>query len=193
MDQQSPLSKSLSVVNSATTPLTLANGFYAPPNVTTNTIAVDPNFKIGYAQVWNLSVQRDLPGSLVMLATYTGTKGTHLLQAFVPNTSSRCAVRISCTPSNFTYYTSGGNSTREAGTIDLRRRLHNGFQAAVAGYTYSKSIDDVASFGGGLWEPCSKLARSGRRARTVIVRPAACGEYHAAVHFGDGHRRRHCC
>ncbi len=74
------------MVNSATDPLTLANGFYAPPNVITNTIAVDPNFKIGYAQVWNLSVQRDLPWSLVMLTTYTGTKGTHLLQAFAPNT-----------------------------------------------------------------------------------------------------------
>jgi hypothetical protein len=149
MDQQSPLSKSLQVVNSLANPLTLANGFYAPANMTTNTIAVDPNFKIGYAQVWNLSVQRDLPGSLVMLATYTGTRGTHLLQEFVPNTYPAGAANpcANC-PSNFTYYASNANSTREAGSFDLRRRLHNGFQGEVT-YTYSKSIDDAAVLGGG--------------------------------------------
>ena len=62
MAQQSPLSKSLSVQNSAANPLTLANGFNAPPNITTNTFAIDPNFRVGYAQNWQLSVQRDLPG-----------------------------------------------------------------------------------------------------------------------------------
>ena len=45
MAQQSPLSKSLSVQNSAGNPLTLANGFNAPPNVVTNTFAIDPNFR----------------------------------------------------------------------------------------------------------------------------------------------------
>ena len=62
MAQQSPLSKSLSVANSAANPLTLANGFYAPPSATTNTFAIDPNFRVGYSQNWQLSVQRDLPG-----------------------------------------------------------------------------------------------------------------------------------
>jgi hypothetical protein len=42
--------------------------------------------------------------------------------------------------------TSNGNSTREAGQIQLRRRLHNGFTSTVQ-YVYSKSIDD-ASLGG---------------------------------------------
>ncbi len=65
MAQQSPLSKSLSVQNSAANPLTLANGFNASPDITTNTFAIDPNFRVGYAQNWQVSVQRDLPGSLV--------------------------------------------------------------------------------------------------------------------------------
>jgi hypothetical protein len=149
MAQQAPLSTSLSVTNSAADPLTLANGFYAPPNVLTNNFAVDPNFRVGYAQVWNFSVQRDLPGSLQMIATYTGTKGTHLLQAFAPNTypeggADPCP---SC-PSGYRYYTSNGNSTRGAGTMDLRRRMHNGFTTEVV-YTYSKSIDDASALGGG--------------------------------------------
>ena len=149
MAQQSPLSTSLSVANSAANPLTLARGFYAPPNVISNTFAIDPNFKVGYAQVWNLSVQRDLPGALVMVATYTGTKGTHLLQAFVPNTYPTGATNPcpNC-PSGYTYYTSNGNSTRQSGTLQLRRRLHNGFTASLQ-YTYSKSIDDAAALGGG--------------------------------------------
>jgi hypothetical protein len=144
MVQQSPLSTSLNIANSAATPLTLANGFYAPPNVTTNTIAVDPNFRIGYAQVWNLVMNRDLPADMQMVATYTGTKGTHQLQAFAPNTYPTGPV----SPSGYVYYTSGGNSTRESGALELRRRLHNGFAATVR-YTYSKSIDDAALLGGG--------------------------------------------
>jgi len=144
MVQQSPLSTSLNVANTAANPLTLANGFYAPPNVTTNTVAVDPNFKVGYAQVWNLIVQRDLPDGLQMVATYTGTKGTHQLQAFAPNTYPTGPV----SPYGYTYYTSYGNSTREAGIMQLRRRLHRGL-TAQAQYTYSKSIDDAAALGGG--------------------------------------------
>ena len=148
MDQQAPLSKSLQLVNSAANPLTLANGFNALPNVNQDIAAVNPNFRPGYVQAWNLSVQRDLPGSLVMQATYRGTKGTHLMQAFVPNTYPGTP----CPTCNYTYYTSGGNQEREAGILNLRRRLHNGFTASLT-YTYSKSIDDVASLGGGLGQP----------------------------------------
>ena len=84
MAQQSPLSKSLSVSNGPENPLTLANGFYAPPNVTTNTFAIDPDFRIGYSQNWQLSVQRDLPGSLVVTGTYLGIKGTRAHSSSCP-------------------------------------------------------------------------------------------------------------
>src|SRR5262249_37106370 len=50
MAQQSPLSKSVRVQNSAATPLTLANGFVASPTITPNTFAIDPNFRTGYSQ-----------------------------------------------------------------------------------------------------------------------------------------------
>jgi len=149
MAQQSPLSTSLSIQNSAANPLTLANGFSVPANLTSNTIAVNPNFKIGYAQLWNFSVQRDLPGSLVMQATYSGTKGTHELQAFVPNSYPTGTVNPPVGPSSFVYYTSGGNMTREAGSLQLRRRMHNGFTASLL-YTYAKSIDDASVLGGGI-------------------------------------------
>jgi len=149
MDQQSPLSTALSVANSTAYPLTLADGFYAPPNTTTTNFAVDPYFKPGYVQAWNLTIQRDLPFSLQMTAAYTGIKGTHQLQAFAPNTYPAGAVNPCPTcPSGFAYYTSGANSERNSGVLQLRRRLHNGFQAQ-AQYTYAKAIDDAATLGGG--------------------------------------------
>ncbi|MBZ5576436.1 MAG: carboxypeptidase regulatory-like domain-containing protein [Acidobacteriia bacterium] len=144
MAQQSPLSKSLSVQNSAANPLTLANGFNASPNITTNTFAVDPNFRVGYAQNWQVSVQRDMPGALVLIAMYLGSKGTRGMQEFLPNTFPAGAANPCPTcPSGFTYLASNGNSTRHAGQISLRRRLHNGFTANLQ-YTFAKAIDDSA-------------------------------------------------
>ena len=148
MAQQAPLSKSLSVQNSRECPLTLANGFNVCPSITPDTLGVDPNFRVGYAQSWNLSVQRDLPGSLQLRATYLGIKGTRGVQEFLPNTYPSGAVNPcpSC-PAGFAYLTSNGNSTRQAGQIQLRRRLHNGLTATVV-YTFSKSIDDDSALGG---------------------------------------------
>ena len=68
--------------NSLQNPLTLANGFNASPNITTNTFALDPHFLIGYAQNWQLSVQRDLPFALMVNAAYLGIKGTRARQLF---------------------------------------------------------------------------------------------------------------
>lgn len=149
MAQQAPLSRSLSVQNSAADPLTLASGFNVSPAITPQTFAVDPDFRIGYTQNWQASIQRDLPGSLVATATYLGIKGTRGMQEFLPDTYPLGAVNPCPTcPSGFTYLASNGNSTRESGQLQLRRRLHNGFTATLQ-YTYSKSIDDSALGGRG--------------------------------------------
>ena len=148
MAQQAPLSKSLSVQNSAACPLTLANGFKTCSSITPDVFAVDPNFRVGYAQEWNLSLQRDLPGSLQLTATYLGIKGTRGLQEFLPNTFPPGAANPcpGC-PAGFAYFASNGNSTREAAQVQLRRRLHNGLTSTVR-YTFSKSIDDDSALGG---------------------------------------------
>jgi len=144
MAQQSPLSTSLNVANSPSDPLTLEKGFIASSTITPNTFAVDPNFRVGYSQNWQLSVQRDLPGALVMTAMYQGNKGTRGVQEFLPNTYPVGAVNPCPTcPAGYAYMTSNGNSTREVGNVQLRRRLHNGFTTNLQ-YTYSKSIDDAA-------------------------------------------------
>jgi hypothetical protein len=149
MAQQSPLSKSLSVANGPGNPLTLANGFNAAPGSTPNTFAIDPDFLAGYSQNWQASVQRDLLESMVITATYLGIKGTRAVQVFLPNTVPAGAANpCPACPSGFAFMTSNGNSTREAGQLQLRRRLHNGFTASVQ-YTYAKAFDNAALGGRG--------------------------------------------
>jgi hypothetical protein len=155
MGQQAPLSTSLNATNTASGScfFSIANPFKPPASCTpptTDVFGIDPNFRIGYAQNWQLSAQRDLPFSLQLTVTYLGIKGTRAVQQFYPNTSApptaQCA-GASCPPSGFYYRESNGDSNREAGQVQLRRRLRAGFQAAVA-YTYSKALDDVSGFGG---------------------------------------------
>ncbi|HEY1577412.1 MAG TPA: carboxypeptidase regulatory-like domain-containing protein [Terracidiphilus sp.] len=146
--QQAPLSKSVQEQNSSACPLTLANGFTECGTTTPQTFAIDPNFRVGYAQIWQVSVQRDLPWALQMTATYMGVKGTHGVQEFLPNSYPLGAADpCPACPSGFIYEGTGGNSTRQSGQLQLRRRLRAGFAASLL-YTYSKSIDDDASLGG---------------------------------------------
>ncbi len=71
------------------------------------TFAVDPNFRVGYAQAWQLSVQRDLPAALQLTATYLGIKGTRGVQQFLPNTYPVGAANpCPACPSGFVYQTS---------------------------------------------------------------------------------------
>jgi hypothetical protein len=93
-------------------------------------------------------VQRDLPASLQMTATYLGIKGTRGMQEFLPNTFPTGAVNpCQACPAGFAYLSSNGNSTFQAVQFQLRRRLHNGL-TGILQYTFSKSIDDDAALGG---------------------------------------------
>ncbi len=135
--------------NSPDNPLTLANGFKTAPGTTVNTFAIDPDFRVGNAQNWQVSAQMDLPKALVATATYNGIKGTHAMQAFLPNTYPAGAVDPCPTClSGYTYVASNGNSTRESGTFQLRRRLHSGV-TATGQYTYSRSYDNAILGGRG--------------------------------------------
>jgi hypothetical protein len=160
MAQQSPISTSLNVSNGSGCALTLANGFRNCAGTTANTFAIDPNFRVGYAQVWRLSAQQDLQGSMVLTVSYLGTKGTRGPQEFLPNTyapgsTGYCA---SC-PRGFTYRTSNGNSIRHAFDAQLRRRLRGGLTATL-NYEYAKSIDNDSSLGGAGYSSASTSSSS---------------------------------
>jgi hypothetical protein len=106
---------------------------------------VDPNFRVGYVQTWQLSIQRDLPAALQMTAMYTGTKGTRLPQEFLPNTFPTGAVG----PAGYVYLSSNGNSIRNSAQIQLRRRLRGGFSASTQ-YTYARAFDNAPLMAGGI-------------------------------------------
>jgi hypothetical protein len=147
MAQQPPFARALSVASSAANPLSLQNGFLAASQTLTNTYAVDPNYRIGYAQSWSLTVQHDLPFSFFGTAGYLGTKGTRLDQQFIPNSVAPGAAE-SALPHGFIYETSGGNSIYHAAQFQLNRRFHSGVMAHAA-YQFSKSIDNAGTGGRG--------------------------------------------
>jgi hypothetical protein len=146
--QQPPLSTTGTAQTSAALPLTLATGLLRLSSSPFNTFAVDPEFRVGSAHNWQASVQRDLPQSLTVIATYLGSRGTHLMQQVLPNTypvgaANPCA---SC-PSGFVYLSSDGTSQRNAAQVQLRRRLRNGFTASGQ-YTLAKATDNATAFNG---------------------------------------------
>ena len=74
------------LTTSVATPLTLENGFAAAPSQTvTNTYAINPNYKLGYAQTWSFAIQNTLPHAVVVELEYIGTKGTDLGVVEAPN------------------------------------------------------------------------------------------------------------
>ncbi|MFZ0934831.1 MAG: TonB-dependent receptor, partial [Bryobacteraceae bacterium] len=149
MSQQAPLSTSVTQqypVSLAPT-LSLENALTLPAISTTpQTFALDPNFRVGYIHYWQTSIQQNLSGSFVATFTYSGNKGTHQVQEFLPWTFP-AGVPSSGYPSGYVNETSNGNSNYNAASAQLQHRFHNGF-LANATYVFSKAIDDAQSLGG---------------------------------------------
>jgi trimeric autotransporter adhesin len=120
--------------------LNLSNAFPTPTaGAVTNNFAINPNYKLAYVQLWNVDIQRDLGGGLLMNIDYNGSKGTRL-------DTERALLITGQQP--FTYESSEGNSVFHAGSIRFRKRLAKGIGLSAT-YIYSKSIDDASSIGGG--------------------------------------------
>jgi hypothetical protein len=123
-----------------TSPLTLANGFPAvSANAVTNNFAINPNYRLGYVQIWNLDIQRELPHGVMLDVGYNGAKGTRL-------DTERALVAAANQP--FIYESSEGNSILHAASVRVRKRMAKGLGLS-AQYVFSKSIDDASSIGGG--------------------------------------------
>jgi len=129
---------------------TLANGFTStvPASTITNNYAVDPNYRMGYVQIWNLNIQRELKGDILLNVDYTGTKGTHLDVLEAPNRNITGTGLLSANAPIFNFETSQADSIAHAGTVRLRKRLRHGVSIGGS-YTYSKSIDNASTIGGG--------------------------------------------
>jgi hypothetical protein len=154
--------------------LSMSTGFQifnGPPDLATftGTLFTQPtNFKLGNVQQFNVNVERQLPGNVVLTAGYAGARGHHILisgnniNTFGPPAST-CAVNpIGCNPDGSQYIpppAANGvfNSILEFG--DLGDTKYNSLQIkaetktarhglyALVSYTYSRTYDNGLSDG----------------------------------------------
>jgi hypothetical protein len=148
---QPPFSTAETNIQTLPGDLTLQNGFPVPSSSEiTNSYAVNPNYRLGYVQIRNIDVQQQIRPTLLLNLDYTGTKGTKLDILEAPNrTTGADGFQILIAGVQpFTFENSVGDAEANAGSVRLRKRLANGF--SIGGiYTFSKSIDNASSIGGG--------------------------------------------
>ena len=131
----------------AATNLTLANGYNCSTQQTTlSNYAVDPNYRLGMVQIYNFGIQRTLPQQIVLNINYTGAYAGNLDMLRAPNRNQDGTIKQSA--GVFTYEDSLGYQRSNALAVAVGERMHKGV-ALQAVYTYSHSIDDASSIGGG--------------------------------------------
>jgi len=107
------------------------------------------NFRLGRIQQFNLNVQRQLPGDVLLTLGYAGSRSTHILTSGLNlNTPTPEGVGKPALPSPYPQY---GNIT---GIIDSGLSRYDSFQAkaetksskyglyTLVGYTYSRAFDN---------------------------------------------------
>jgi len=154
---QPPVDTAQTLVSTAAAPLTLATGLLPQTSAIPilNTQAVDPFYKPGYAQIWNLSTETSFSQNWILDLTYTGTKGTDLDVLRAPNRAPPGTpqaqiqeFRIDPNATGFTFDQSGANSIYNALQVRVVHRFTHGFLLQGI-YTWGKSLDDASSIGGG--------------------------------------------
>jgi trimeric autotransporter adhesin len=127
-------------------PLAVTDAFSAAPTATTtNNFGVDKNYQLGYVQIWNADVQRDLSRTLSVGASYIGTKGSQLDLLRAPNRGPSGLLLADVQP--FVWESSGGHSIMHSLSVRMNRRLSQGIAGGVT-YTLSQSKDNASSLGG---------------------------------------------
>jgi Carboxypeptidase regulatory-like domain len=147
---------------------------FAPAMLGKTTISfasIDPYSPAEYVQQWSFSVQKALPGSIVIEAGYQGARGLHLQRAHLINNAlpgpgpigpRRPFPKISFLPgtvfppdfemtsstfpvSAINWLENTARSWYDAGWVDARRRFNHGL-TFLANYTYAKSLTNAPDF-----------------------------------------------
>lgn len=148
---QPPFAQAQTLLSSTTPGLTLEVGFpQVAASTVPNTVGVDPNYRIAYTQIWNLSTETQVTPNVLVELTYTGTKGTHLDLLRSPNRilPGTTTPRIPNAPT-FTYDTFGASSIYHALQVRVQKRMSQGLMIQGL-YTFAKSLDNASSIGGGV-------------------------------------------
>src|SRR6266478_2384854 len=140
--------------------------FSGPPTLSTfqGTLFFQPtNFKLGKVQQFNVNVERQLPGNVVLTAGYAGSRGNHILVAgnnlntFGPSNCSPGTIGCNPDGTSFSPGFAVGNSI--LGFLDYGKTTYDSLQIkaetkasryglyALIGYTYSHTYDNGLSDG----------------------------------------------
>lgn len=118
-----------------------------------NTMAIDPRYRVGVADSWVFSVQRDITKLTFVDIRYLGTKGTHLDTLRIGNQAALGSPlnaddrRPILDLGPIVLETSDGNSSYHAAQIQFVRRWVNGLSGSL-NYTFGKAIDNAANIAG---------------------------------------------
>jgi hypothetical protein len=169
-------------------------------NPTGSVIGVDPDYQPGYARQFNLTVERELSGSLLLKASYVGNQGRHLdttynLNQAVPGpgavNSRRPFFAVRPGLADVTWAVSDGTADYHAFQFSAEKRLSHGFSGLLS-YTWGHAIDTVGqSFGGGAdgplpQDPRNRLADRGNSPFDMRHRLTVAWTYE--LPFGRGRR-----
>lgn len=162
------------------------SGFNFGPPVMGQTVvsfaALDPHSPPQYVNEWSFTLQKALPGKVVLETGYVGSRGYHLQRAhlinnappgpgpinprrpyhtitFLPGTSfagdnpEGFAIESDTFPvSAINYLENTANSWYDAGWIDVRREFQHGL-TFLTNYTWSKSLTDAPDFRSAMMQP----------------------------------------
>ena len=131
------------------TPVTLATGFppLDPTQALSGVTSQDLRQHTGVYDEWNLDIEYQLPGNVLITPAYVGTKGTHLQslvdrnQIPTPQPTFNQALRPYPQFGPFTSIENRGNSTYHAFQLKAEKRTGHGLYFLSA-FTFSKSIND---------------------------------------------------
>ncbi|HEY0262980.1 MAG TPA: TonB-dependent receptor [Granulicella sp.] len=130
--------------------LTLANAYNCSTATVQNNYAVNPNYRLGHVQVWNLDLQKTLPLGIVANIGFNAAKGGDLDIVRAPNRTATSVLNNDAQV--FNYEDSLGYSRFESLTVNVRKRMQKGV-SLQATYVYGHSIDNASSIGGGTSVP----------------------------------------
>jgi len=139
-------------------------GFFEPFSLN----VLDPNFRVPYAMNYNLTIQRETPGKMIVSVGYVGSVARHLESTHELNpgiNAAGCAANPACVanrgnqpvffPGNFRYpgnifggigqQSTDGSSHYNSLQVSVNKAPSHGL-AFLASYTYSHSLDFGSSF-----------------------------------------------
>src|SRR5262249_49522088 len=120
----------------------------SPPSPT----MVTPNFRDGYLQQWHFTLEREAAKNVLLSARYVGSKGTHLLDQRQGNQAPAGGTVPYPQFGAIRLLASDGSSTYHSLQMSVEKRFANRF-GLLAGYTWSRSIDNVSAMFGSAGDP----------------------------------------